>query len=319
MDGILYLSDASVRACGIGAADVVQAIASILRARKPGPESRPGSLAIGGESGARFVAKAASETSFGFAAVKWFGISPHNRASGLPEYDPLILLNEQSFGRPAAILGARWISGLRTAALSAVAAQHLADPQTESIGFIGCGDQAHHHLDVLRAMFPIRRIKAFSRTSKSRETFCAQARSSGLSADPMDQPKDAVADVDLVVTAVPHGSSLEGTLKGEWVRPGAFVTMVDRGFSWDPSSLSAFSLALTDDVCLSGPGGPERTVWREGLSFDLADLLNGRLGPRDGAARTAFAFSGTALADLAAAVLVYERALALGLGDRLPR
>ena len=319
MDGILYLSESDVRASGIGSADVMQAIETILRTRESGPENRPGSLAVGGASGARFVAKATRETSPDFAAVKWFGINPPNRRAGLSAFNPLILLNEGESGRPVAILAARWISGFRTAALSAMAARHLADPHAQSIGFVGCGDQARHHLEVLRALFPIRRIKAFSRTSESREAFCAEARRAGLGADPADDPQEAVSAVDLVVTAVPHDSSIEGTLRGDWVRPGAFVAMVDRGFSWDPSSLSAFSLALTDDVRLSGPGGPERIAWREGLPFDLSDLLSGRLPSRDRSARTAFAFSGTALADLAAAALVYERALALGLGERLPR
>jgi ornithine cyclodeaminase/alanine dehydrogenase len=261
------------------------------------------------------MAKASHLAEPAMSAVKWFATNPRNRSRGVLDYDPLILLNDSHTGHPIAILSARWITGIRTAALSSIAAQHLARPDAESIGFVGCGN----HLEVLRSLFPLRRVKAFSRSSASAQAFCDEVRRAGLTADPVGSARDAITDVDVVVTSVPPGSPLDPPLRGEWARSNAFVAMVDRGFSWDPSSLDAFSLALTDDVQLSGPGAPERIVWSEGLSSDLSDLLCGRLSQQKGAGRTALAFSGTALADVATAALVYGRAVTRGLGHQLPR
>jgi ornithine cyclodeaminase/alanine dehydrogenase len=319
MDGILYLSETAIRETGIGAVEVMEAIEAALQ--HPAPESArtAASTSLDGGTGTRFVAKAGCLAAPAFGAVKWFGLNPRNREAGLPDYDPLILLNEGRSGRPVAILAARWITGIRTAALSATAARRLAHAAAESVAFVGCGDQARHHLEILRKLFPLSRVSAFSRTSTSAQAFCAEACRAGLICEVAQSAREAVSDAAIVVTTVPQGSPMDFRLRGEWTRPGAFVAMVDRGFSWDPSSLAAFALALTDDVLLSGPGAPEHVVWSEGIAFDLADLLNGRLQSLGGADRTAFAFSGTALADVAAAVLIYERAVACGLGDRLRR
>jgi ornithine cyclodeaminase/alanine dehydrogenase len=76
---------------------------------------------------------------------------------------------------------------------------------------------------------------------------------------------------------------------------------------------------FTDDVAESGPGGSEKLNYAGAYAGDLADLVAGKIAGRlEPDERNALVFAGTGLADVAAAVAVYERAVSRGIGRILP-
>lgn len=316
-DGILYLSAADVRACAVTPAEVTAAVEAAFREAARGTAETRATLAIPAGDLASFRAKGGVLREAAYGAVKWYGYFPNNLQAGLPEYRPLIILNEARSGFAVAIMSGDWITAHRTAAISAVGAKWLARPESSHVGFIGCGAQARANLEALLPLFPITSAIGYSRRIETAETFAAFCRERGIAAEATTDPRRAVSEADIVITSVPRLSTTTPFLEVNWVAPGAFVSMVDSGRSWKPEQLERFTRRITDEM----QEGLANANEGDDVRFDAAlmDVVGrphaGRASPDD---LIALLFHGTGLADVAAATLVYERARMLGLGQVLP-
>ena len=316
---LTYLSQADVVACGVTASALEEAIRQVfLRRAEGGVWSHP-KVVIGAGGRNCFRGKGAAMDQPAYGAFKWFGYFPGNGSAGLPDFMPMIILNEATTGRPLAIMDGIWISAIRTALISLIAARVMARPDARTIGFLACGAQARSHLDAFSAALPLTTVVAYSRRLETAEAFAAHARAKGLDARAVSDPRAAIAGSDIIVSSIPHGSATAGQLDANWVEPGTFVASVDLGFGWRRDSLSAFDRTVTDDHEQSTVG-PKGTLNYDGpFAAELCDLVAGRQPGRAHAAeRNALIFSGTGIADLASAILVYETALAKGIGTTLP-
>jgi len=314
---LLYLSRADVVACGVTPAEMNAAVESMFKAKASGQCHFKPKLNLPIADGTFFLGKIGALLEPPFAAIKWLGFVADNESRGLPSILPLIVLNDFPTGMPVALMDGRWITGARTGSISTVAAKYLARPDSNSIGFVACGLQARTHLACLSAQFPIARIVAYSRRTATAQAFAREAEDQGVAAEVTDVPRRAVEGVDIVVTSLPVQPYIEPYLDGGWLSPGAFAAVVDLGRPWRPESMRAWDKLVTDDEAQSieGRNGPERFNYPYGFYGEIGDLVTGR---RPGRAtpeeRNAVVFSGLALADIAAAALVYERALARGVG-----
>lgn len=316
---LIYLSQADVVACNVTADMLELAIRQAFLRRAEGGVWSHAKVVIGAGGRNAFRGKGAAMDRPAYGAFKWFGYFPDNAAAGLPDFMPLIILNEAETGQPIAIMDGIWISSVRTALISLIAARQMARPDASTIGFLACGDQARRHLDVFSAALPLTHVVAFSRRLESAEAFADLAREKGLQARAVADPRAAIAGCDIVVSSIPHGSATAGLLDAHWVEPGTFVASVDLGFGWRRESLAAFDRTVTDDREQSTVG-PKGTLNYDGpFAAELCELVAGRVpGRLTPTERNAFIFSGTGIADLASAIVVYETALAEGIGTRLP-
>ena len=253
-----------------------------------------------------------------FAAVKVVGLSPTNEAAGLPHLGGVIILLDRASGLPRTIMDATWVTAHRTAAITLVAARRLARADSRRIGFVACGDQARAHLSVLRSAFPLAEVTACSRRMETAEAFASSARASGIEARAVREPRDAVSGQDIVVSSVPASAGLVPFLEPDWLEPGAFASLVDLGRSWVDKGFERIEHVWVDDRAQSvsakrkmTPAGP--------YAADLIEAVaKGQLGRRTPTDRGVLVFQGVALADLAVAALVAERAEAEGVGMALP-
>jgi len=173
----------------------------------------------------------------------------------------------------------------------------------------------------LRLVLPrLAEVVAYSRTRASAERFAAVARAQGMQARSVDQPRDAVEGMDVVVTTVPEGTKVLEFLDPAWLTPGTFTAAVDLGRSWDRTGLRKLDILATDDhEQTRGLAEIGRMPYAGPYAADLAEMTSGAFAGRaTPAQRAMFIFSGHALADLAVAQAVYEAALARELGIRLP-
>ncbi|HMK67964.1 MAG TPA: hypothetical protein VK433_05405 [Stellaceae bacterium] len=318
---LLYLSESAVMEAGVSIDDIREACADAYAARARGAVLGAPKTAVTIAPGHAFHAMPVARPDVSLAALKWVGILPAG-ASSAPSISALLLLSDVASGAPLAIMGGRWITAARTAALTAIAARYLARPDAGAIGFVGCGVQAISHLAALRRVLPrLRRVVAFSRSEASAAAVAAEARAAGMEAETTRDPHAAVAGVDVAVTSVPAAPGLAPFLDPNWIAPGAFVSAVDLGRSWMPGLIAQLEIVATDERHQSEALGREGKLVTQGpFHADLAELVSGKApGRHEPRERAFFVFAGDALADLAAAHAVYKAALQRGLGVRLPQ
>ena len=320
MEHLLYLSEAEVAGASIPLDRLREVVAEAFAEQARGTARAASKSVLTLGSGHVFQAKPAVLQASGYAGMKWFGLVPAAQTTG-PTICSLIILSDVKSGAPLAVMGGNWITATRTGAMTAIAAQSIARADSETIGFVGCGVQAYSHLDAMRLVLPrLRSVVACSRTLASAEKFATAARALGLEARTTTTPREAVEGLDVVITTVPEGAPTLEFLDAAWLAPGAFAAAVDLGRSWDRTTLRGVDILATDEheqtKALAAMG---RMNFGGPYEADLADLTTGAKPGRTSAQQRAmFIYSGHALADLAAAQVVYETALQRGLGVRLP-
>lgn len=237
-------------------------------------------------------------------ATKLITLMPGNTARGLPTLLATIVLMDPATGQPLAVVDGTWITALRTAAVSAVAADALSPAGPKVVAMLGSGALARSHAVALRAVRPVTQIRVWSRDPANVARCAADIGGVGSRS-----AEEAVRGADIVCTVT---NAAEPVLHGAWLQPGAFVAAVGAPRpTWRELDDAAMANALvvdsresaaheSGDVILSGakPGA------------ELGEILGGtRAGPAAGAT-VVFKSLGQAVEDAFAARLVYDAALA---------
>ena len=320
-NSLLYLSLQDVRACAVTPREAREAVLGAFQDHAAGRNrSLPKSaLALG--PGHAFQAMTAASEAQAIATVKWVASAPTQPGSTVPSVSALICVNDYATGTPLAILDGDEITLVRTAAMSAAAASLLAPPDARTIGFVGCGLQAHAHLAAFHDLYPsLTHALMLSRSRSSAERLAGAATARGLATDIVDDADTLLARSDLVISMVPAAPGLRPFLDARRMKSVAFAAAVDTGRSWLPEVLPAFDFLVTDSLAQSQApydvdGQPVTSVR---FGHDLAGLSQAPLAEA-GTKRSLFCFRGFALADLALAQLVLEKARTSGIGITLPR
>ncbi|AZO79349.1 MULTISPECIES: ornithine cyclodeaminase family protein [unclassified Bosea (in: a-proteobacteria)] len=321
-NSLLYLSHHDVCACAVAPGEAREAVLGAFRDHAAGlNRSLPKSaLALG--PGHAFQAMTAASQAQAIAAVKWVASAPTQPGSTVPSVSALICVSDYATGTPLAVLAGDEITLVRTAAMSAAAASLLAPTDARTIGFVGCGLQAHAHLAAFHDLYPgLASALMLSRSRSSAERLAeAAAAANGLATEIVDDADALLTRADIVISMVPAAPDLRPFLDARRMKPVAFAAAVDTGRSWLPQALPAFDILATDSLAQSQApydvdGQPVTSVR---FGHDLTTLSQ---TPPTGAGekRSLFCFRGFALADLALAHLVLEKARAAGIGTSLPR
>jgi ornithine cyclodeaminase/alanine dehydrogenase-like protein (mu-crystallin family) len=116
------------------------------------------------------------------------------------------------------------VTGLRTAATSAVGTDLLARPDATALGLFGAAGQAKNHLLALMQVRKLREVKVYSRSAENRKRFADEMGPiTNLNITPVSAPEEAVRGVDIILTAT---NSSVPVFDGNWLRPGQHVTTI---------------------------------------------------------------------------------------------
>jgi ornithine cyclodeaminase len=249
-----------------------------------------------------------------YFGLKVVNVAPGNAARGLPGLFATYQLFDATTGAPLALMDGGEITARRTAAASALAASRLARAEARRHLIVGAGRVGSLMAPACRAVRAIADVMVWSRDPGAAERLAAALVGDGLPARAVTDLAAAAGQADIVSCAT---LAAEPLIRGEWLRPGTHLDLIG-GFT--PAMREA------DDACFAGA-----EVWidtaealakagdllhpiasgvlrREDVRGTLAELIASPARPRDPAARTVFKSVGTALEDLAAAILVYESA-----------
>jgi len=258
--------------------------------------------------------------------VKWVSVFPPNPVKfGMQNLSAVIILSEIEHGLPIAFMEGTLCSNLRVGAVGALAAKHLARPDSRSIGFIGAGEQAKMHLLAMKSAVPsLVECRVAAKEVAEEETFCKEMQQ--LLPDVSIKGantnlQEATESADIIVTATSAQAPL---LKAAWMKPGAFYSHVG-GFE------DEFAVGHQADkiVCDDWETVKHRTqtLSRMHQAGELPDdrvygnlqqivlgQLPGRETPEE---RIYFNAVGLAYLDVAIAYAMYLRARSSGLGQDL--
>lgn len=318
---LLYLSRADVDAAGVRMREVIDALEVAFLEHGEGRVEIPPKPAIHPRPDAFIHAMPAYIPALCSVGIKWVSGYRDNTRRGLPYLAGLLILNEEDTGLPMAVMDCARITAMRTGAAAAVAARHLARPDSAVIALLGCGTQGRSHLEALRELFPLKRVVAYDTVPEQTTRFATEVEARWeLPVTRATSPREAVESADLVVTSGPIQRVPHATIKAGWLRKGAFAASVDYDSYWDRAALREVSKFCVDDLVQLGQNQARGYLQDiPPVHATLGELVAGKKPGRETPLECILICTlGLALGDMATAPLVYRHAVERGLGTWLP-
>jgi ornithine cyclodeaminase/alanine dehydrogenase-like protein (mu-crystallin family) len=318
---LLYLSQTEVDSVGLTMAEIIDALEQAFHEKGEDRVEMPPKPGIHPGEGDNFIhAMPAYIPTLKSAGVKWVSGFPENYKRGLPYITGLLILNDVETGLPISVMDCVWITAMRTAAATAVAARYLARPESKVVGVLGCGVQGRTNLEALDVLFPLERAMAYDVDEDVARAYAEDMSDRfDLDVTVVSQPEQAVRNCDIVVTAGPILKKPHRTIQASWMEQGAFASLVDFDSYWHPDAMKQAAKFCTDDI-------PQLLHYKEVGYFqdippiyaDLGELVVGaKPGRQTPEERTMTANLGLALDDMAVAPLIYKLAIEKGVGTWL--
>lgn len=249
-----------------------------------------------------------------FIGCKLVTVFPDNAKTGRPSLYGTYLLASGETGEPLAVMDGRVLTAWRTAAASALAARHLARDDAAHLLMIGAGALAPHLVCAHACVRPIETVTLWNRTRARAEQLAAELEDR-FAVDVADDLEAAVRQADIVSCAT---LSAEPLVRGAWLKPGAHVDLVG-GFTpgmreADDEAVKRARIYVDTRAGAVKEAGDIADPVRRGIikeadvQGDLFDLSRGTDAGRKTAAEiTLFKAVGTAIEDLAAAMLLWGK------------
>ena len=254
---------------------------------------------------------------------------PGNAARSRPSVAGLYALFDPGTGVPLSVMDGSYLTLVRTAAVSALAARFLSRREARTLGLLGAGAQAGFHARLIATVRPIEAVVVWARRPGQAEALVASLRARDdlrqVSSWTVAEGPEAAAVCDVVVTAT---GAAEPVLLGRWLREGAHVNPIGahtrRTREIDTEAVTRASVLVveTADTLLEAGDFQMAEDEAHGVLDRVVTLgsLAETTGPagraRDPRAISIFKSCGVAFEDLAVASLAFRRASEAGLGSR---
>jgi alanine dehydrogenase len=310
----LWLSEADVRAA-LSLPDVIGAMEQALAAFSARSVVQPVRTAIELRDREFFALMPAYDPGHDLLGAKLVSVVPRNASKGLHTHLASISLLNPDTGELMAVMDGRWITEIRTAAVSAVSVRHVARGDATVLAILGSGVQARSHVQAMSQVRRFRTIRAWSPTPEHLQRFAAE-----YSVEASRSAAEAVRGADVVVRAT---SSVTPVIESAWVSPGAHVIAIGAcrpsQREIDPALVGRARLIVDSKEAALQESGDVIPFGPDHVKAELGDIVAGRAPGRTSADEiTLFKSLGLAIEDVAAAGLVYRAAKAAGRGTEVP-
>ncbi|OZI61069.1 ornithine cyclodeaminase family protein [Bordetella genomosp. 11] len=326
---ITYLNGPDVKALDITDAEILAAVEGALRAQGQGKtviEPRVHLIPESSDKGHFNVLRGYIEP-LHVAGVKVVSDFVDNYKVGLPSEMALLNLFDPVTGKPLAIVDATAITDMRTGAVTALGARHLARRGSKVLGHIGARGTSYWNVRLLDSLFDFDEIRVHSRRPESRQAFGDRlSRDLGKPVKVVDDWESCVRDADIVVEAsrLPEPTPL---LKTEWIKPGALVMPYGTMSAVELSLTDIMSKVVVDDwgQCRKGlPFGALRAhvdsdrITQENLHAEIGQIVAGLKPGREREDETIlFWHRGLSTTDIALGQAMLDKARRMGIGQTL--
>lgn len=245
---------------------------------------------------------------------------------GRPATSSMVLLFDAESGLPVCLMEAGWVTGLKTAASTTVTASILARPESECALIFGMGSLGQMHLRALAHRFSLEQVYIFDIRQEAAETRAQELAvelSLDVSAIPLGEREAYIRKADMIITVTTGNQAL---LSRSWLKPGAFVARLGSYQEVELDVITEADKVVVDNWHYVSPRIPELVqLSKEGrfgvenVHAEWPDIVAGRKPGRESPTEV-ITYIALGIWGEYAAILpeVYRRAVALGLGQRLP-
>ncbi len=317
----LYLSRQDIEALAIPLSSIIENLEHMFREKGEGRVEMPPKPGIHTRPNAFTHAMPAYIPFLGASGVKWVSGYPENQKKGLPYVSGLLILNDPDTGIPIAVMDCTWITAMRTGGTTVIAGKHLARKDSHRVGIIACGVQGWSNLEALSGLYQLQQAKAYDIVPEISERFAKEMQErTGVDVVSVATAREAVQDMDIVVTSGPILRDPVPAIEPGWLARGAFACPLDFDSYWQGNALRAADKLATDDIS-------QMRYYRQEGYFretpepyaDLGEIVAGKKSGRESDDERIICMNlGLALDDMATAILIYSEAIEQGVGKALP-
>ena len=326
---LTYLNGVDIAELALTDDETLQAIESSLAAQGRGScviEPRVHLAPKAGVDGHFNVLRGAIGAPLNLAGVKVVGDFVDNYKLNLPSEIGVLTLFDPRTGIPVAIVNASAITDMRTGAVTAIGAKHLARKNSKILGHVGARGTAYWNVRLLDKLFDFDEIRVHSARPESRDAFGARlSKDLGKPVRVCDNWQDTVVGADIVVEATRLREPTP-MLKTQWIKPGALVVPYGTMSAVELSLTDIMSKMVVDDwgQCKGGPFGSLRAHVEAGklsaqtLHAEMGQIVAGLKPGRERDDETIlFWHRGLSLSDIALGHAMLEKAARMGIGQKL--
>jgi ornithine cyclodeaminase/alanine dehydrogenase len=308
---MLYLSQEDILDMGIPLREIIPLVETGLREHGLGQVENPPKPGIHAKSDSFIHAMPAYYRKLGIGGIKWVSGYPSNRELGLPQILGVMITNDMEMGVPTSIMDCRWITAVRTAAVSAITAKFCASKGSTTLGVIGCGVQGRMTLGALKEIVPtLSKVKAYDINPEASKRYKADLeKETGIEITPVKNVEGAANGSDLILTATQRLPN--PLVKNEWFKPGALGMGLEASRAWYGDAILKADKFVTDSWEQT-EHFHEQGAFPEGmpkLYAELGEIVAGKKKGRDNQKERILAINiGLALEDVIVADYVYKKA-----------
>lgn len=321
LGNLLYFSRAEIEKLNIPIEEVIKTVEEAFREKAKGKAETPPKPGIHPQKDAFIHAMPAYITEMKAAGVKWVSGFPENPKRGLPYISGLLILNDAGTGFPVSVMDCTWVTAKRTGAATAVAAKYLAREDSKTLGILGCGVQGRSNLEALMTVCEnLEEVRAYDINKENLRKYVEEMTTKHkVKVVPVNSPKRAVANCNIVVTAGSILKNPKPVIEASWFKEGSFACSLDFDSYWKPEAMRSMNKFCTDDI-------EQLKYYRQQGYFrdipqvyaELSQIISGEKHSRENSTERIMSMHlGLAIEDIATAKLIYEKAKKAGIGTRL--
>jgi alanine dehydrogenase len=320
--GSILLGRAEIRGL-LGFEEYLQVVEEAFRSHAQGKTLKPGLLHVDSVDGEFHIKAGGLQLSKRYFGLKVNGGFFRNRERfGMPNIQGIILLCDGENGYPLAVMDSSEITMKRTGAAAAIAAKHLARPESAILTVCGCGIQGHVQLYSMKSVLPIKKAYVYDIDRERSESFAEEMSAQcGIEVVATRDLEKSVRESDVLVTCTP---SRRQYIEKGFISAGTFVAAMGADSpekqELDPELLRTAKVVVDLLEQCANVGelhhAIERGMAKEAVYAELSEIIVGSKPGRTSKEEIIiFDATGTALQDVAASAAIYEKALIRGSGQ----
>jgi ornithine cyclodeaminase/alanine dehydrogenase-like protein (mu-crystallin family) len=322
-DGLLYLTASDLQGLGLTIGRVADVLEEAFRHKAAGNVTSPPMTFFHRERSQWFNSMVCWIPPLGYAGCKFQSGDGTNPARGLPSIQGLYMLCESDGGRMVALIDARWLTAIRTAAVGALFGRRAARAGAHTLGILGCGLQGRLQLEALLAAVPsIRFCRAYDIDEQNAARYKREmAARFDVDIEIVSSPEVAVRGADIMMSSGPIQKIRTPQVNQDWLAPGCLFISLDRDSYLTDEAIAGMDVILSDDrealMHAREHEGAFQAVGR--VDADLTDMARSVAPVRRSADdRIAVFVNGLGIEDLAAAIEIFRLAQEKAAGTVLP-